>query len=91
MSGDEFDPRGYDRENGQGAAAKVVESIRNSQAVEFKKGVPATELEKAATAKDGERAVQLSEESAKKFSFESDSSSEEESDDLDVSSDIKYV
>lgn len=35
VSGDEMDPWKYDRYNGQGAANKVVEAIRNSQRLEF--------------------------------------------------------
>lgn len=45
ISGDEMDSWGYDRDNGQGAAQKVVTALRNQNEVQFKKGVPKNEME----------------------------------------------
>lgn len=48
VSEDEMDSFGYDRDNGQGAASKVVEAIRKSQSMEFKQSIPTNALEEAA-------------------------------------------
>ena len=48
LSGDTVDPRGYDRDNGQGAVQKVITAIKNSQEVNFKKANPTNKMEELA-------------------------------------------
>lgn len=48
ISGDEMEPWGYDRDNGQGAAQKVVTALRNSHEVTFKKANPTNKVEELA-------------------------------------------
>jgi hypothetical protein len=58
ISGDEMEPRLYDRDNGVGAAARVVDTIRAAQQVAFKPAVPANSLEQAAASGDIDSAKQ---------------------------------
>lgn len=62
VSEDEMDPWGYDRDNGQGAASKVVEAIRKSQSMEFKQSIPTNALEEAAFSGKTEEAFKLANE-----------------------------
>ena len=48
ISGDEMDPRCYDRDNGQGAALKVVTALRQNQEVTFNKANPTNRMEELA-------------------------------------------
>lgn len=59
VSENEMDPWGYDRDNGQGAANKVVEAIKKSQSLEFKPAKPTNLLEQAAFEGRAEDAIKL--------------------------------
>lgn len=69
VSGDEMDPWGYDRDNGQGAANKVVEAIRKSQSLEFKSAIPTNALEEGAALGNSDEAFKLAGEQISIFSF----------------------
>src|SRR3990167_9199466 len=45
LSGDSLEPRMYDRDNGEVAALRVVETIRARLAVQFRVGVPTSSTE----------------------------------------------
>lgn len=60
ISGNAMDPGGYDRDNGPGAALKVVEAIRSGQVPSLIPAVPQTNLEKAASSGDVEKAMEES-------------------------------
>lgn len=62
VSENEMDTWGYDRDNGQGAASKVVEAIRKSQSMEFKQSKPTNALEEAAFSGKTDEAIKLADE-----------------------------
>lgn len=57
LSGDSLEPRMYDRDNGEGAALKVVGTIRARLAVQFHVGVPANLVEALADSGKAQDAV----------------------------------
>jgi hypothetical protein len=59
IAGDTLDSWGYDRNNGNNAAKNVVDGIRANLTHEFVHALPTNELEKAAQAKDAEKAFQI--------------------------------
>lgn len=57
LSGDSLEPRMYDRDNDEGAALRVVETIRARLAVQFRVGMPTNVTEALANAGMAQGAV----------------------------------
>lgn len=69
VSGNQMDPQMYDRDNGNGAANKVVEGIKKGLSLDFKASKPTTELEEIAASGNINEAIKLADEQITISSF----------------------
>lgn len=69
VSGNKMDPRQYDRDNGNGVANKVVESIRKGRPLGFKASKPTNKLEEVVASGNINEAIKLAEEQRSISSF----------------------
>jgi hypothetical protein len=69
LEGDAMNPAFYDRDNGEGAAAQVAETVRSGQTIESDIPSPSTKVERLADSGEREAAIDLAYQSIKLYSL----------------------